>query len=165
MGVLVGLVQLVVVPGILSSVLIHSVLVARRMPDPHARRASRAGFWAGIALTTLVVVLRSGSVVPGEPLGARPMHLDALGLSWGALAGVVLWLSLRRTPYERRFIGLLTIVLTATSSLGLFTYIADATWSDVIISGSLTTTAVVLVLVAVWPKSVASPGQPPIIYQ
>lgn len=116
-------VRWMIVPLILLSLLVFGERIGRA-PALHSdkRLSARAGFWAGLVFTVIYVIASLGSIAPaGLGLGAMP-GFRLLPLLLGLAAGFILlwgvWIAL-----PTRFLGLVTLALSTSSSVALFSYV------------------------------------------
>jgi hypothetical protein len=111
-----------IVPGILLAALFFSILIVRRTSQDERGTSAKAGFWAGILLMIVFVISRWHTV--GSPtISSRSLpslNLESTGL--GLMIGF-LFLWIVRFLLPTRMVGLISLILSAASTSGLYTYV------------------------------------------
>lgn len=111
-----------IVPGILLAVLFFSIIIIRRTSQDERRTSARAGFWAGILLMIVFVISRWHMVKsPTFSLNSLPsLNLESAGI--GLIIGF-LFLWIVRFLLLTRMVGLISLILSAASTTGLYAYV------------------------------------------
>jgi hypothetical protein len=163
--ILIATVQIVVVPGILTIIVLGAALAPRWLSQPVQRRAARIGFWGGLTVTAFLIVLMGAAVKPEPPA----VQADAFvwpAISGGVIAAIIgVIVSQGVTATASRRVGGLVFVMSATSSAALCLYLAVPDSRVVVASFVLSALVVLLFLYAVVPELLRSKTRPPIIYQ
>ncbi len=115
-------VQWLIVPFILLGLLALSRVIVNSVSDFEFRISAMAGFWSGLVVFVLYVVSQLNVIhTPSFDLLRLP-RLLIIELILGLVMGFCfLWLA--RVIIHTRFIGLGTLLLSAMSTIALFTYI------------------------------------------
>ena len=111
-----------IVPGILLAVLFFSIIIVRCTSQDERGTSAKAGFWAGILLMIVFVISRSHTVKsPTFSLQSLPsLNLESAGL--GLIVGFMfLWVV--RFLLPTRMVGLISLILSAASTTGLYAYV------------------------------------------
>src|SRR5687768_3712323 len=116
-------VRWIIVPLIMVAILVFAHRISGAM-GIHAdkRLSARAGFWAGLLIAVIFVMMMLGSITgpdlrfnEGLPnFGFIPLIMG-IGVGFAMLFGV--WIAL-----PTRFMGVITTALSASSSIALFSY-------------------------------------------
>jgi hypothetical protein len=105
----------IIVPCIMLGWLLYALSKARTT-------SSRAGFWAGLVIFVVFVISQLGLVrTPDLNPSALP-QLELLPLLGGALVGFVILFMVRIIKADA-LMGIVTLLLSAASSIALFSYI------------------------------------------
>ena len=146
-------VQWVVVSGVMVALLIYALTIPGAAEGPELKRSAWAGFWAGLVVSVIYIISQLGQIrepsfesltLPGLQIG--PI---AVGLVIGF---IFLWLV--RILIPTRIVGLVTLLLSATSSSALFAYIfVDAVRVSVLYA-SLGAALGILLHIVLFPGSV-----------
>jgi hypothetical protein len=111
-----------IVPGIILSALSFSIIIVRRTLQDDRGTSARAGFWAGILLMVVFVVSHWHTVKsPTFSLKSLPsLNLESAGI--GVIIGFMfLWTV--RFLLPTRMVGLISLILSAASTSGLYAYV------------------------------------------
>lgn len=140
-----------VIPAIILAFFIISALLPRAANSGNARVSGRAGFWAGLVVFAAFAVSAIGSVTSPD------FHVEKLpSFSWlGILAGVVggfAFLLVVERILPSRGIGILTLILSAASTIGLFSYLFTSGTRDFMMYLTLGLLLGVLVNVIIAPQ-------------
>ena len=105
----------VVVPCIMLGWLLYALSKSRTT-------SSRAGFWAGLVVFVVFVISQLNLVrAPDLSLNQLP-QLELLPLAGGALIGFIVLLMVRLVKADA-LLGIVTLLISAASSIALFSYI------------------------------------------
>jgi hypothetical protein len=115
----------VVIPGIILAFFLISALLPGRAADRDAKFSGRAGFWAGLVIFAVYAVSTIAKVTTPDFSAERLPSFNWLGLIIGATAGFVL-LFFVEFSLPSRGIGVLTLILCAASTIGLFSYLFNS---------------------------------------
>ena len=116
------LIPLFVVPLILIALLFFSLRTVRRVGKTELKSSARAGFWAGFVLLAIFIISQLDRMqLPTGEFGV-PLSFDPVSLLAGLVLGFVfLWLV--RLSLPTRLVGITIMLLTATSTIALFSFI------------------------------------------
>lgn len=138
-----GLINYVVVPGFMALMLLVGVAVAIRADAAH-RISACAGLGIGF-MTFVVYFMMSGDVGAARKAGLTSLSVAWLPIALGLLMGfIVLWLAEKATQLRAGLQGLITMFLTATSSIALFGYFYNAPMRNFIVLFAATATIGIL---------------------
>jgi hypothetical protein len=131
----ISVVQWVVVPLVLLALWLYSIRLVGGAPDGSRRVSATAGFWAGMLVCAIFVVLRLPDL--RTPANIRDLvSLTLTGIAVGAALGFLFLLIVRfviRTPV----VGVLTLLLCGASSIALVSYMLLPEMRDVMASSAL----------------------------
>jgi len=115
-------VQWIVVPLIMLALLIFGRVIANSVRDSELRVSAGAGFWAGLVIFVIYVVSQLGAIhTPTFNFFNLPGFL-IVPMTFGLVVGFVfLWMVKAMIP--TRLVGLITLLLSATSTSSLFSYV------------------------------------------
>lgn len=147
------IVQWVVVPLIMLAFLIVSWLIRGGKAASSNRASANAGFWAGLVIFVIYVtsqldILRD----PDFDFTALPGFLFEPSFSGLAAGFASLWVVKMMAP--TRLVGVITLILSATSTSALFTYIFIESLRPAILYASLGTTLGVFLSIVFFPDNV-----------
>lgn len=144
-----------IVPIILIATVLFSVRIVRRVREPEAKLSARAGFWAGIILFVIFIVSQLRDV--GEPrfdFSTIP-DLDLVPVLGGGVIGfVLLWLLRALVP--TRWVGVVTLLLTAVSAGALYSFIFIDDFRIAVLYASLGGVLGILVHIVLFPSSIGN---------
>jgi hypothetical protein len=131
---------------------VYAVRIAARADDPDLRRSAWAGFWAGLVILVLYIVSQS-SRMRGPDLDISTLPgLQPAPLLIGLTAGFVfLWMVRFLVP--TRVVGLVTLLLSATSTCALFSYVFIDSLRLSVLYASLGAALGILLHIVVFPAS------------
>jgi hypothetical protein len=111
-----------IVPGIFLSALSFSIIIIRRTSQDERGKSARAGFWAGVLLMIVFVISQWRTVQrPAFSLRFLPgLNLESAGI--GLIIGF-LFLWIVRFLLPTRMVGLISLILSAASTSGLYAYV------------------------------------------
>jgi hypothetical protein len=147
------IVQCVILPLIMFAVFVFGWIIAHSARTPELKVSSWAGLWAGQVTFVVYVVSQLGQI--REPnLRAAPLPgLLPLPLGWGLAAGFVfLWLVRHAMP--TCLVGLITLMLTASSTSAMFTYVFLDSLRVSVLYATLGTALGILLHIVLFPASV-----------
>ena len=147
------IVQWLILPSIMTSLFAFAWVIASTARFPELKVSAWAGFFAG--LVTFVIYVVSQLRLIHDP-DFRVTTLPGL-LVWPLSAGlgagfVFLWLV--RLALPTRLVGILTLMLSGTSSSALFTYLFLTTLRVSVLYWTLGTALGILLHVVLFPESV-----------
>ena len=146
-----------IVLGIILSALSFSIIVVRRTFQDERGTSARAGFWAGILLMIVFVISHWHTVKsPAFSLKSLPsLNLEPAGI--GLIIGF-LFLWMVRFLLPTRMVGLISLVLSAASTSGLYAYVFIETLRDTILFLALGIAFGALLHIALFPNSIRVEG-------
>lgn len=157
---LLTLIPWLVLPIVIITLLIFSMTIIRRVKEPESKLSARAGFWAGIILFVIFIVSQLGDVrEPRFDFSSVP-GFDFIPLIVGGLIGFALLWAIRMTV-STRFVGVLTLLLTAASTIALYSFVFLESLRATVLYASLGIALGVLVHVVLLPSSIRTLWQPP----
>jgi hypothetical protein len=111
-----------IVPGILLAIFFFSVIIIRRTSQDERGTSARAGFWAGILLTIVFIISRWRLVrSPRFSLNSLPrLNFESAGIGF-IIGFLFLWIV--RLFLPTRMVGLISLILSAASTTGLYAYV------------------------------------------
>lgn len=120
-----GVITYVVVPGILAAMLFAGIVIALRAESAH-RISAFAGCAFGIMMF-IIYVMMSGDTGAAKETGLPSVNGAWLPVLTGLVVGfIVLWAVQKAIQLRAGIQGLITMFLTATSSIAIFGYFYDA---------------------------------------
>jgi hypothetical protein len=146
------IVQWVILPLIMLAVFAFAWVIASSARTPESKVSSWAGLWAGLVTFVVYVVSQLGrirepdlhfSVLPG-------LLLQPLG--WGLGAGFV-FLGLVRYAVPTRLVGIITLMLAASSTSAMFTYLFIDSLRVSVLYWTLGTAQGILLHIVLFPTS------------
>ncbi len=150
------IVQWLILPSIMTSLFAFAWVIASTTKFPELKVSAWAGFFAGLVTFVIYVVSQLRLIhdpdfrvttLPGLLVACKP--LSCLGLGAGF---VFLWLV--RIALPTRLVGILTLMLSGTSSSALFTYLFLTTLRVSVLYWTLGTALGILLHVVLFPESV-----------
>jgi hypothetical protein len=148
-----SIVQCVILPAIMFVLFAFALAIASRARTPEAKVSSWAGLWAGLMTFVIYVVSQLSHIrEPNLRLATLP------GLLWLPLGGglavgfVFLWLV--RYVVPTRLVGLITMMLAASSTSSMFTYVFINNLRVSVLYWTLGTALGILLHVVLFPSSV-----------
>ena len=127
-----GLLTYAVVPGFMAVMLLVGVVIAIRAESSH-RVSAYAGLGIGI-MTFIIYFMMSGDVGAARRAGLTSLSLAWVPIVLGLVVGfIVLWLVEKATQLRHGIQGLITMFLTATSSIALFGYFYNSPMRNFIV--------------------------------
>lgn len=112
----------VVVPGILVAVFLFSITVVGRTKKGSAKTSASAGFWAGLIIFVIYVASQLGRITEPSFNFTDLPSLEVAPMGIGLVLGFTFLWGVRYigpTP----MVGLLSLVLSATSLSALYSYV------------------------------------------
>ena len=156
---LLTLIPWLVLPIVIITLLIFSLTIIRRVKEPESKLSARAGFWAGIILFVIFIVSQlRGIREPRFDFSSVP-GFDLIPLVVGGLIGFALLWAIRMTV-STRFVGVLTLLLTAASTIALYSFVFIESLRATVLYVSLGIALGVLVHVVLLPSSMRTLWQP-----
>ncbi|GIW69250.1 MAG: hypothetical protein KatS3mg100_744 [Candidatus Parcubacteria bacterium] len=147
------IVQWVVVPCIMLALLIFAKVIVGSVHDQQARVSARAGFWAGLIVFVTYVVSQLNAI--------QTPHFDFFELPGLLIAPIVfglivgfLFLWLLRIALPTRLVGFITLLLSATSTSALFSYVFINYLRVTVLYWTLGTALGILLHIVLFPTSV-----------
>jgi hypothetical protein len=146
-------VQWVILPFIMFAIFALAWIIASSAKNAELRVSSWAGFWAGMLSFLVYVVSQLGQIREPELRYVPLPGLQLLPLGWGLTAGFVfLWVVRHAVP--TRLVGLITLLLTGTSTSALFTYVFIDSLKVSVLYWTLGTALGILLHIVLFPASV-----------
>jgi uncharacterized membrane protein YfcA len=161
------LIQWVILPSIMFALFVMAWMIASTAKNAELKVSSWAGFWAGLVTFVIYVVSQLRHIQePNFDYSKLPGFL-ILPLGAGLGAGFVfLWLVRQLVP--TRLVGLIALMLAASSTSAVFTYIFLDTLRVQVLYCTLGTALGILLHIVLFPssvehlvKSAAKPAQLP----
>jgi hypothetical protein len=112
----------IIIPAIILAFFIIAAILPSRAADGNARFSGRAGFWAGLVVFAGYAISAIGRITAPNFNVDRLPSFNWIGVIIGVIAGFAL-LFLVEEALPSRGIGILTLVLSAASTIGLFSYL------------------------------------------
>lgn len=142
-----------ILPGITLAVFGFGLVIRNRTSDSEHRTSATAGLWAGLVLLAMFAVSQMEKVrTPTFDLSQFP-GLDPAPAAMGvALGFAFLWGIRFLVP--TRLVGLIVLVLTATSSVSLYSYVFIESLRGTVLFLALGVAFGALVHVVFFPSSV-----------
>jgi hypothetical protein len=146
-------VQWVILPFIMFAIFALGWIVASATKTAELRVSSWAGFWAGMLSFVIYVVSQLTEIREPELRYVPLPGLQLLPLGWGLTAGLLfLWIVRHAVP--TRMVGLITLLLTGTSTSALFTYIFIDNLKVSVLYWTLGTALGILLHIVFFPTSI-----------
>jgi hypothetical protein len=119
----------IIIPGIILAFFIIAAVLPGYATDRDAKFSGRAGFWAGLVIFAVYAVTAIAKVTAPDFNAEQLPSFNWLGLIIGTVAGFLL-LFLVSFTLPTRGIGVLTLLLCAASTIGLFSYLFNSGTRD-----------------------------------
>jgi hypothetical protein len=146
-------VQWVILPFIMFAIFALAWIIASSTKTAELRVSSWAGFWAGMLSFVIYVVSQLTEIREPELRYVPLPGLQLLPLGWGLTAGLLfLWVVRHAVP--TRMVGLITLLLTGTSTSALFTYIFIDNLKVSVLYWTLGTALGILLHIVFFPTSI-----------
>jgi hypothetical protein len=142
-----------VAPAILVALLIFGVIIVRRTSYDERKTSSRAGFWAGLVLFIGYVISQSHTLRMPDAIFRYLPELDLLPAAIGFTVGSLFLWGVRFLLLTR-MVGLVSLILSAASTSGLYSYIFIDTIRDKILFAALGFAFGALLHIVFFPSSV-----------
>ena len=142
-----------IVPGILLAFLYFSIIIVRYTSQDERGTSSRAGFWAGILLMIVFVMSQWHAVkAPSFSFKSLPsLNLESAGI--GLMIGF-LFLWIVRFLLPTRMAGLISLILSAASTTGLYAYVFVESLRSTILFLALGIAFGALIHIVLFPNSI-----------
>ncbi len=143
-----------IVPGIMLALFLFGrTILARNTSDADLKTSASAGFWAGLVLLVIFVVSQLHKIrTPTFDVTELP-GLDPAPTGVGFVLGFAfLWAARYMAP--TRLVGLIVLLLTATSSISLYAYIFIESLRSMVLFLALGTALGALLHMVFFPGSV-----------
>ncbi len=111
-----------IVPAIILALLIFSIVIVKRTSQDERRVSAKSGFWAGVVLFIVFVISQSQPLKMPSSLFRYLPGLDLVPAGIGFMIGF-LFLWGVRFLLPTRMVGLVSLILSAASTSGLYSYI------------------------------------------
>jgi hypothetical protein len=146
------IVRWIIVPGVMLVLFFFALSIAAKSA-PEFRRSAWAGIWAGLLVLVIYIVSHSGDLGSSELDFSTLPGLQVSPLLIGLVAGFIFLLMVRflaHTPV----VGFITLLLSATSTSALFSYIFIDSLRLSVMYGSLGAALGILLHIVILPSSV-----------
>jgi hypothetical protein len=111
-----------IVPGIMLGVLFFNIIIVARTPQDERKISARAGFWAGLVLFVVYVISQLDTLrEPAFTFGLLPRFSILAALDGFVIGFMFLWGVRFLVP--TRMVGLISLILSATSTSALYSYV------------------------------------------
>ncbi len=142
-----------IVPAIILSALFFNIIIVRRTLQDERGTSARAGFWAGILLMIVFVISQWHTVKsPAFSLNSLPsLNLELAGI--GLIIGF-LFLWIVRFILPTRMVGLISLILSAASTSGLYAYVFIESFRGTILFLALGIAFGALLHIVLFPSSI-----------
>jgi hypothetical protein len=146
-------IQWVILPSIMFALFVFAWIIASTAKTAELKVSSWAGFWAGLVTFVTYVVSQLRHIEePNFDYSKLPGFM-VLPLGSGLAAGFVfLWLVRQLVP--TRLVGLITLMLAASSTSAVFTYIFIHTLRVPVLYCTLGTALGILLHIVLFPSSI-----------
>lgn len=147
------IVRWIIVPGVMLVLFFFALSIAARTSAPEFRRSAWAGIWAGLLVLVIYIVSHSGDLGSSKLDFSTLPGLQISPLLIGLVAGFIFLLMVRflaHTPV----VGFITLLLSATSTSALFSYIFIDSLRLSVMYGSLGAALGILLHIVILPSSV-----------
>jgi len=142
-----------VVPAIFVAVFIFGIIIVKRTAYDERRTSARAGFWAGLVLFIGYVISQSHTLkVPASIFRYLP-ELDLLPAAIGFVIGFLFLWGVRFLLLTR-MVGLVSLILSAVSTSGLYSYVFIDTLRDKMLFAALGFAFGALLHIVIFPSSI-----------
>jgi hypothetical protein len=146
-------VQWVILPSIMMAIFACALVVAGTARSPELKVSSWAGLGAGLLTFVIYVVSQLSRIrEPNLHFAALP-GLLLLPLGWGLAAGF-LFLWMVRYAVRTRLVGIITLMLSASSTSAMFTYVFLDSMRVEVLYWTLGTSLGIFLHVVFFPASV-----------
>lgn len=112
----------VAIPLVMIWFFVAAAVLPKRAPDLNAQFSGRAGFWAGLVVFAGYAVSALSGISSPDFNVSRLPSFHFIGAALGTFFGFVIPLVTEKA-LPSRGIGVLTLFLSAASSVGLFSYL------------------------------------------
>ncbi len=148
-----------IVPGILLAVLFFSVIIIRSTSQDERGTSAKAGFWAGILLMIVFVISRWHMIKsPTFSLNPLPsLNLESAGIGF-IIGFLFLWIV--RFLLPTRMVGLISLILSAAGTTGLYAYVFIENLRRTILFLALGIAFGALLHIVLFPNSIRAESPP-----
>ncbi|MCS6847400.1 MAG: hypothetical protein RMN52_06770 [Anaerolineae bacterium] len=148
-------VQWLVVPCIMIALFIYARAIVRALSERESKTSANAGFWAGLIILAIFVISQLDAIRNFQFSHDELQELLVLPMMLGAIVGFV-FMHLVRLVIPTRLVGLLTLVLSATSSSALFSYVFMNNLRVILLHGTLGIALGSLLYIVLFPAAMRS---------
>ncbi len=111
-----------IVPAILLALLIFGMMIVKRTSDHERRTSARAGFWAGLVLFIGYVISQSRTLKIPDSFFLYLPRFDLVPAGIGFVIGFLFLWGVRFLLLTR-MVGVVSLILSAVSLSGLYSYV------------------------------------------
>ena len=142
-----------VVPAIFLALFIFGMVIVKRTSYDDRRTSARAGFWAGLVLFIGYVISQSHTLKMPASIFRYLPALDLLPAGIGFIVGFLFLWGVRFLLLTR-MVGIVSLILSALSTSGLYSYIFIETLRNKILFLALGFTFGALLHIVFFPSSI-----------
>lgn len=142
-----------VIPIIMLILFIFAGNIVSRAPNPEAKTSAKAGFWAGLIIFIIFLIVQLNAIVRPEFRNVGVAQIGLWPVAYGALCGFLILLGVRVLLPTRR-VGIIVLILVSASMCLFFSYIFIPYLRDIIFSVTLGAGLGALTHLIVLPSSV-----------
>jgi hypothetical protein len=142
-----------VVPSIFVALLIFGMIIVRRTSYDERKTSARAGFWAGLVLFIGYVISQSHTLKMPASIFRYLPELDLLPAAIGFMIGFLFLWGVRFLLLTR-MVGLVSLILSAVSTSGFYSYVFMDTLRDKVVFAALGFAFGALLHIVFFPSSV-----------
>ena len=142
-----------VVPAIFVAVFIFGIIIVKRTAYDERRTSARAGFWAGLVLFIGYVISQSHTLKMPASIFRYLPELDLLPAAIGFVIGFLFLWGVRFLLLTR-MVGLVSLILSAVSTSGLYSYVFIDTLRDKMLFAALGFAFGALLHIVIFPSSI-----------
>jgi len=142
-----------VIPAIFIALLIFGLIIVRRTSYDERKTSARAGFWAGLVLFIGYVISQSHTLKMPASIFSYLPEIDLLPAAVGFVVGFLFLWGVGFLLLTR-MVGLVSLILSALSTSGLYSYIFIDTLRDEILFAALGFVFGALLHIVFFPSSI-----------
>jgi hypothetical protein len=143
----------IVVPIIMFALFVFATNIVSRTPNREAKTSAKAGLWAGLIIFIVFVISQMGSLNSTTFINVGLVDVNFWSVILGTIIGFCLLLGVRFLLPTRQ-VGFIVLVLAATSTSSLYSYIFIASVRNFALSITLGVGLGALFHIIILPTSV-----------
>lgn len=143
----------IVVPIIMFSLIVFGKIIGHKLKDKQKKISANAGWWAGLILFVFFFIYHAPLISrPQISLATTTISLSIpFGIGGAIIGMVILWLL--KSLIQKRAVGILTLILSSTGAISLFSYFLIRNINNLLLSSILGLAFGTLFHLVIFPES------------